>query len=218
MKSYIFTLIIIIISNHLYAQTELYQQTEKKFLLITSNFKTFISTDESESFENIIEKYLKEITEYLEGGYGLTFDELNKIRTIKKYATAFENFYTGLRYNSGKFPISMKDIRLVMEYFPDIRMVIQARYPNSLIIYMIEINDYCVYVARHTDNDKIKRVHYSAKLGNKTQYGDIGLGYKCVRKIVDNVGFSFSKNVPPIITKQEIQEYDSDIFSFCQDE
>ncbi len=198
-----------------FSQTELYTKVEANFLFISSNFKKYLPLKESKSFESFIESFNTNVSSYLNGGYGLTFEELNKVRVMKKFSTAFENFYSALRYDCNKTFCCMKDIRLVMEYFPEINMVISKYYQDSLMVYKIEVDRFCVFFARHDDKNSSKTIYYSAKLGNSTQSGNMGLPYNCVRKIIDNVDFGYSKYVTPIITKQENINSFSNTNSFC---
>ena len=188
------------------------------FEKIFKNFKKYLPVKESESYEKFIENFNTNISRYLEGGYGLTFDELNKVRIMKKFSDAFENFFNALRYGSNKNFCSMKDIRLVIEYFPEITINISQYYEGSLKFYKIVVDRFCVFVARHTDKSSIKTIYYSTKQGYSTQSGNMGLPYKCVRKIIDNVDFGFSQSISPIITKQENISSMMDTFSNCADE
>lgn len=207
-----------LISLWTFAQTEPYTRVENDFFFITNNFKRYLSVRESESFENFIDKFNTDVSSYLEGGFGLTFEELNKVRIMKKFSTAFKSFYSALRYGSNMNTCSMKDTRLVMEYFPEITMNIFKYYEGTLIVYKIKVDQFCVFVARHTDNSAIKTIYYTAKLGRSTRSGNMGLNYKCVRKVIDNVDFDFSQSVFPIIIKQENISRLPDAYSFCPGE
>jgi hypothetical protein len=217
MKIHLIT-VFLFISFTSYAQTELYSKIESDFQSITNNFKRYLPLTASKSFEDIIEDFNKNLSTYLEGGYGLSFEELNKIRVMKKFSTAFENFYSALSFESNHMPCSMKDIRLVREYFPEISMSAIKYYAGDLIVYKIQVDEYCVYVARHTNQYSIKTVYYSAKSGNRMHSGNIGLAYKCVRKIIDNVKFNYSKTVVPVITKQDNLTTDPNISTYCSAE
>jgi len=191
------------ISKSVFSQSKNYTKIEEQFLNFVNNFKSSISTTHAQYFKKQLEAFNENLTEYLKGGYGLSFNELNELRVMKKNTSVFEDFYATMGFDDNKSTCSMKDIRIVNEYFPEIEFSLIKSSEKFVNIYKIKIDQYNVFVARHTDRAFDKKINYSCKFNNQIKTGNMGLPYKCIRKIIDNASNNFTQLLNPIILNTE---------------
>lgn len=199
-------------------QSKNFKQLSDNFGRLSSNFRRFVkSSSTSEKYREVLDEFLETSNKCLKGDYGLSFEELSELRTMVKYCTSFSNFYYLAGAGSSGGFASAKDIRLVTEYFPDIRCELSYSYDKYFSVYLISIDEYRVFLGRHLEKGKVKRVHYISKLPNGNQKGYFGIAYKCFKKISDNSDYLNYRLTPPDIAK--IEELGDDSFSMsCTDE
>ena len=187
------------------AQSESYKTTLDHFEALAQNFKLLIaSKTNSEKYRDRLDKFLEDIDLYLDGGYGFSFDEMNKLRVIKKYCKAFSEFVYMAGAGRGGGYASGKDIRLVQEIFPDIQVYIVNNYADGLTVHKVIIGKYQVFVCRNAEKETTKKVYYACRTANGNVSGSFGLGYKCYRKMFDNSDNLNNQDLKPVLTKVEI--------------
>jgi hypothetical protein len=191
--------------NALHAQSAIVNQLTEIELGYEQTLPRFISsTKNSDAYRVKVEEWVEILDKYLDKNSGLSFDEMNQVRAIRKRAKTIAEFsWMGqAERNCGWAPIDI--INRIQEIYPEISIQKEKTESPCVDVLRFHLGKYIFFTASHKENDFIKRVYYKTKFSEYSiKEGYCGAQPYKLTKICDNANQLSSQNFVPIIIKCE---------------
>ncbi len=132
-------------SDLIFSQNHNIESYESSLNSISYSFKTNVKDkDDWEKEERIISSLIDDANEDLKSGSGLSFNEMNKLRVIKKYLSAFQ--VVGQSVNpSNDSHFNRRSLRYVQEKVSGIEFAYEFSELN-VDVYRLKIDNYIVFL------------------------------------------------------------------------